>query len=65
MLNKVIVAEGQNGKLKVVMNIVHILSIMSFVFSEQTVLMNGFSIGSPIMFFFLINFLSSFSQRLT
>lgn len=52
MLNKVIIAEVQNGKLKLVMNIVHLLSIMSFVFSEQTVLMNGFSIGSPITYVF-------------
>lgn len=40
----------QNGELKVGMNIVHdTLSIKHFKFSEQIVLMNGFSIGSPIM----------------
>lgn len=32
MLNKVIIAEVQNGKLKVAMNIVHILSIVHCVF---------------------------------
>lgn len=60
---------AQNGEHKVVMNIVRdILSIKHFIFSEQIVLMNGFSIGS--LYVCLVGFsgvgvfLSSLSQPL-
>lgn len=48
---RVIIAEVQNGDLKIGMNIIHdTLSCRHFIFSEQTVLMSGFSTGSPIMY---------------
>lgn len=47
----------QNREMKVVVNIVHnTLSIKHFVFFEQIVLMNGFSIGSLIMYDLFLKF---------
>lgn len=69
---RVIIAEVQNGELKVVMNIVHdTLIFKHFLFSEQIVLLNGFSTSSPKMygvgFLFVVGlfffFPSSLSQR--
>lgn len=65
---RVIIAEVQNGDLKVEMNIIpDTLSCRHFIFSEQTVLMSSFSTGSPTMcecvrFFFF--FPISLSQSL-
>lgn len=50
MMIRVIIAEVQNGELDVVINIEHdTLSIKHFIFSEQVVLMDGFSTGSPVI----------------
>lgn len=50
MMIRVIIAEVQNGDLKVEMNIIpDTLSCRHFIFSEQTVLMSSFSTGSPTM----------------
>lgn len=51
MIIRVIIAEVQNGELKVVMNIVYdTLSFKHFLFSEQIVLLNGLSTSSPKMY---------------